>query len=164
MTSRKECKLMKRILKIGLIGAGFMAKAHSVAYATMPMHYWPSLAVLVKKTICDLTAEGARIAAERYGFEGYTTKWMDIINDPEIDIVDIATPNDSHAEIAIAAANAGKHVFCEKPIARTVEEARAMRDAVQKSGVSNMLAFNYRRTPDRRTRTARRCGRFRLLA
>ncbi len=72
---------------------------------------------------------------------------MDIINDPDIDIVDIATPNDSHAEIAIAAAKAGKHIFCEKPIARTLEEAKSMRDAVRTSGVKNMLAFNYRRTP-----------------
>lgn len=138
---------MKKTLKVGLIGAGFMAKAHSIAYATMSMHFWPTPAQVIRKTICDLTEEGAKIGAQRYGFESYTTNWMDIIDDPDIDIVDIATPNDSHAEIAIAAAKAGKHIFCEKPIARTLEEAKNMRDAVQTAGVKNMLAFNYRRTP-----------------
>ncbi|NDL68653.1 Gfo/Idh/MocA family protein [Anaerotalea alkaliphila] len=132
---------------IGLIGAGFMAKAHSAAYATMPMFFWPVAAVPVRRTICDLSEEGARDAAARFGFEKHTTDWRDIVNDPEIDIIDIATPNDSHAEIAIAAANAGKHIFCEKPIARTTEEAKAMLDAVKAAGVTNMLAFNYRRTP-----------------
>ena len=133
--------------KIGLIGAGFMAKAHSMAYATMPMFFWPAPAMPIRMTICDLTEESAREAAEKYGFQKYTMNWRDIIDDPEIDIVDIATPNDSHAEIAIAAAKAGKHIFCEKPISRTTEEAVAMLEAVKAAGVKNMLAFNYRRTP-----------------
>jgi len=132
---------------VGLIGAGFMAKAHSAAYSTMPMFFSPAPGIPVKKIICDLTEEGAKEAAARFGFENYTTNWRDIVNDPNIDIIDIATPNDSHAEIAIAAAKAGKHIFCEKPIARTKEEAKAMLEAVQESGVVNMLAFNYRRTP-----------------
>lgn len=132
---------------VGLIGAGFMAKAHSAAYAAMPMFFWPAPAVVVKKTICDLTEDSAKDAAARFGFEKYTTDWREVINDPDIDIIDIATPNDSHAEIAIAAAKAGKHIFCEKPIARTTEEAKAMLEAVEEAGVVNMLAFNYRRTP-----------------
>ncbi|SHE59839.1 Gfo/Idh/MocA family protein [Alkalibacter saccharofermentans] len=132
---------------VGLIGAGFMAKAHSIAYAAMPMFFWPAPGIPVKKIICDLTEEGAKDAAARFGFENYTTKWQEIINDPDIDIIDIATPNDSHAEIAIAAAEAGKHIFCEKPIARTKLEAEAMLKAAKLSGVVNMLAFNYRRTP-----------------
>lgn len=134
-------------LNIGLIGAGFMAKAHSAAYATMPMFFWPAPAIPVKKTICDITEESARDAASRFGFEKYTTNWREVIENPEIDIIDIATPNDMHAEIAIAAAKAGKHIFCEKPIARTTDEALAMLEAVKQSGVKNMLAFNYRRTP-----------------
>ncbi|MEA4854529.1 MAG: Gfo/Idh/MocA family oxidoreductase [Christensenella sp.] len=133
--------------KVGLIGAGFMAKAHSIAYAGMPMFFWPAPGVPVKKTIADLTQERADDAAASFGFEQATADWHDIINDPEIDIVDICTPNNAHAEIAIAAAEAGKHILCEKPIARTVEEAKAMYHAVKKAGVINMLAFNYRRTP-----------------
>lgn len=133
--------------KVGLIGAGFMAKAHSIAYAGMPMFFWPAPGMTVRKTIADLTQERADEAAASFGFEKGTANWKDIIDDPEIDIVDICTPNDVHAEIAIAAAEAGKHILCEKPISRTVEEAKAMYHAVKKAGVINMLAFNYRRTP-----------------
>ncbi|MBC2457740.1 Gfo/Idh/MocA family protein [Clostridium beijerinckii] len=134
-------------LNIGLIGAGFMAKAHSMAYATMPMFFHPAPAEAVRRTICDVTIESAKEAAERYGFEKYTTDWRDIVSDPEIDVIDIATPNDSHAEIAIAAAKAGKQIISEKPLARTVSEAKEMYDAVISSGVTHMVAFNYRRTP-----------------
>lgn len=132
---------------VGLIGAGFMGKAHAMAYATMPMFFWPAPAIPVRKIIADITEETAKDAAARLGFEKYTSDWRKVIEDPEIDIVDIATPNNSHAEIAIAAAKAGKHIFCEKPIARTSEEAKKMYEAVKNAGVRNMLAFNYRRTP-----------------
>lgn len=132
---------------VGLIGAGFMAKAHSVAYAGMPMFFWPAPALTYKKTIADLTQERADAAAAQFAFEKGTARWQDIIEDPEIDIVDICTPNDSHAEIAIAAARAGKHIICEKPIARTLDEAKQMYHAVKEAGVINMLAFNYRMTP-----------------
>ena len=134
-------------LNIGLIGAGFMAKAHSMAYATMPMFFYPSPAEPIRKMICDITIEGAKIAAERYGFENYTSDWRNIINNPEIDIIDIATPNNLHAEIAIAAAKAGKSIISEKPLARTTKEAKEIYDAVIAAGVPNMVAFNYRRTP-----------------
>lgn len=124
-----------------------MAKAHSIAYAGMPIFFWPAPGLPYKKTIADLTQERADDAAAQFGFEKGTADWRDIINDPEIDIVDICTPNDSHAEIAIAAAQAGKHILCEKPIARTTEEGKAMVDAAAKAGVVNLLAFNYRMTP-----------------
>ena len=136
-----------KTLNVGLIGAGFMAKAHSLAYAGMPMCFWPAPALTVKKTIADLTTERAAQAASQFGFEKGTANWKDIINDSEIDIVDICTPNDAHAEIAIAAAEAGKLILCEKPISRTLAEAKAMNEAVKKAGVVNMLAFNYRMTP-----------------
>ncbi len=136
-----------KTLNVGLVGAGFMGKAHSMAYACMPMFFWPAPAKLNRAIVAELTEESAKDAAERFGYQKYTTDWRTIIEDPSIDIVDIATPNDSHAEIAIAAAEAGKHIFCEKPIARTSEEAKLMLDAVKKAGVKNMLAFNYRRTP-----------------
>ena len=133
--------------KVGMIGAGFMAKAHSLAYATMPMFFWPAPAIPVRYKVADLTEASAKDAAARFGFSGYTGNWKELIDDPKVDVIDIVTPNDAHAEIAIAAAKAGKHIFCEKPISRTLDEARQMRDAVKDAKVGNMLAFNYRRTP-----------------
>ena len=133
--------------RIGLIGAGFMAKAHSMAYASMPMFFHPAPGIPVRQKVCDVTVERAKDAAQQLGFAEYTADWREIVNDPNIDIVDICTPNNIHAEIAIAAANNGKHVFCEKPIAMTSEEAKDMLEAVRKNKVKHMLAFNYRRTP-----------------
>ncbi|MDR3336439.1 MAG: Gfo/Idh/MocA family oxidoreductase [Treponema sp.] len=132
---------------VGLIGAGFMGKAHSLAYAGMPMFFWPAPGIPVRKIMCDVSDELAKDAAARFGFEKYTSKWQDLVNDPEIDVVDISTPNNTHAEIAIAAAKAGKHILCEKPIATTTADAFAMVEAVEKAGIKNQLAFNYRRVP-----------------
>ncbi|MBC2457735.1 Gfo/Idh/MocA family protein [Clostridium beijerinckii] len=137
-------------LKVGLIGAGFMGKAHVVAYSNMPKFFWPAPAVPVLKTVCDIEPEIAKDAKDRFGFEGYCTDWHDVINDPEIDIVSICTPNNVHAEIAIAALKAGKHVLCEKPISSTSEDAKAMADAaeeVKKDDIISMCAYQYRRVP-----------------
>jgi predicted dehydrogenase len=134
-------------LNVGLIGAGFMGKAHSLAYAAMPMFFWPAPAMPVRHTIAEATDELAAEAATRFGFQQATGDWRRVVEDPEIDVVDIATPNHLHAQIAIAAAEAGKHIISEKPLARTSEEARAMLDAVTAAGVVHMVAFNYRRTP-----------------
>ena len=134
-------------INVGLIGAGFMGKAHSLAYAAMPMFYWPAPALPHRKTIAELNADVAREAAVRYGFDEGVSDWRRIIEDPDIQVVDIATPNNSHAEIAIAAAQAGKHILCEKPLAPNSEDAKRMLDAVQQAGVVHMVAFNYRRTP-----------------
>ena len=136
-----------RTVNVGVIGAGFMGKAHSLAYAAMPMFFWPAPAIPRRLTIAELDDEAAREAAQRYGYERWTGDWRAVIDDPDVDLVDIAVPNDAHAEIAIAAAEAGKHVLCEKPLARSADEARAMRDAVVGAGVTHMVAFNYRRTP-----------------
>jgi predicted dehydrogenase len=136
-----------RTLNVGLIGAGFMGKAHSLAYAAMPMFFWPAPAMPVRKVIAEATDELAATAATRYGFERSTSDWRRIVDDPGIDIVDIATPNHLHADIAIAAARAGKHIICEKPLARTGDEARDMYVAARDAGVIAMVAFNYRRTP-----------------
>ena len=106
-------------LNVGIIGAGFMSKAHSMAYASMPMFFWPAPAIPVRAILADVSEKTAAEAAARFGYERSTGDWRTIIEDPTIDVVDIATPNDSHAEIAIAAAKAGKHILCEKPIART---------------------------------------------
>jgi predicted dehydrogenase len=134
-------------INVGLIGAGFMGKAHSLAYAAMPMFFWPAPALPHRKTIAELNIDVAREAAVRYGFDEGVSDWRRIIEDPDIQVVDIATPNNSHAEIAIAAAQAGKHILCEKPLAPNSEQARAILDAVRAAGVVHMVAFNYRRTP-----------------
>jgi predicted dehydrogenase len=141
----KEAKMKK--LNVGLIGAGFMGKAHSLAYVAMPMFFWPAPAIPVRKTIVDVNDSIAAEAAQRFGFEKSTSDWRSVVEDPEIDIIDIATPNHLHAEIAIAAAAAGKHIISEKPLARNGDEAKTMYDAVKNAGIVHMVAFNYRRTP-----------------
>ncbi|MGH3466386.1 MAG: Gfo/Idh/MocA family protein [Thermocrispum sp.] len=136
-----------RIINVGLIGAGFMGKAHSLAYAAMPMFYWPAPALPVRQIIADVSEEAASEAAARFGFERSTGDWRRVVEDPGVDLVDIATPNHLHAEIAAAAAAAGKHIISEKPLARTGDEARGMYDAVRDAGKVHMVAYNYRRTP-----------------
>lgn len=138
---------MTQSLNVGLIGAGFMGKAHSLAYAAMPMFFWPAPAIPQRKVIAEVTDELAAEAARRYGYERWTSDWRTVIDDPSIDVVDIATPNDAHCEIAVAAAEAGKHIICEKPLARTRDEARRMLEGVERAGIVHMVAFNYRRTP-----------------
>jgi predicted dehydrogenase len=137
-------------LNIGLVGAGFMGKAHSVAFANMPKFFWPAPALPVFKTICDIDEDIAKEAKERFGFQNYCTDWRAIVDDDEIDVVIVCTPNDSHAEISIHALNAGKHVLCEKPIASTTKDAKAMADAAEKAkvnGIISMCAYQYRRIP-----------------
>ena len=134
-------------LNVGMIGGGFMGKAHALAYAGMPMFFWPAPAIPVRHMIADVSLELAEDARERFGFARAARNWREVVESPEIDIVDIVTPNDSHAEIAIAAARAGKHIICEKPLARTAEEAKTMWDAVRGTKSIHMVAFNYRHTP-----------------
>jgi predicted dehydrogenase len=136
-----------KTVNVGVIGAGFMGKAHSLAYAAMPMFFWPAPAMPHRRVIAEVNDELAQDAAKRFGYDQGTGDWRRVIDDADVHLVDIATPNDKHPEIAIAAAEAGKHVLCEKPLARTADEARAMYEAVRKAGVVNMVAFNYRRTP-----------------
>ncbi len=138
---------MTRTLNIAMIGGGFMGKAHALAYAAMPMFFWPAPAIPHRKVVVDVTAELAEAARQRYGFDEGSHDWKSVIERKDIDAIDIVTPNDSHAEIAIAAAKAGKHIICEKPLARSGEEAETMLDAVEMAGVTHMVAFNYRRTP-----------------
>ena len=136
----------RRVLNIGLIGYKFMGKAHSNAWRQAPRFF--NLGADVRlKTICgrDKTAVGR--AARTFGWAHPETDWRRVVADPEVDVVDICTPNDSHCEIAIAAAEGGKAILCEKPLARTVAEAETMTAAVQKAGVVNMVCHNYRRIP-----------------
>lgn len=138
---------MTRTLNVAMIGGGFMGKAHALAYAAMPMFFWPAPAIPVRKVVVDITDALADEGRRRYGFDEASSDWRTVVNRPDIDVVDIVTPNDSHAPIAIAAAEAGKHIICEKPLARTGAEAKTMLDAVKKAGIIHMVAFNYRRTP-----------------
>lgn len=137
-------------LNIAIVGAGFMGKAHVVGLSNMPKLFWPAPAMPVFKTICDIDPEIAQDAKVRFGFEKSCTDWHNIIADPEIDVVHVCTPNDSHADIAIAALEAGKHVLCEKPIASKLEDAKRMADAASKAaqkGLISMCAYQYRRVP-----------------
>ncbi|MCL6443761.1 MAG: Gfo/Idh/MocA family oxidoreductase [Alicyclobacillus sp.] len=136
-----------KTLNIGLIGGGFMAKAHSMAFSVMPMFFSPAPAVPVRKAIADINLTLATEAKERFGFEKAYGDWRELINDPEIDAISIVTPNDIHEDIALAAAKAGKHILCEKPLARNSKEARRMLEAVEAAGVTHMVAYNFRRTP-----------------
>ncbi|MBZ9983250.1 MULTISPECIES: Gfo/Idh/MocA family oxidoreductase [unclassified Mesorhizobium] len=138
---------MTKTLNVAMIGGGFMGKAHALAYATMPMFFWPAPAIPVRKVVVDITETLADEGRRRYGFEESSADWRSVVTRSDIDVIDIVTPNDSHAAIAIAAAEAGKHIICEKPLARGGDEAKTMLDAVNKAGVIHMVAFNYRRTP-----------------
>ena len=138
---------MTKKLNIAMIGGGFMGKAHAMAYAAMPMFFWPAPALPVRKVVVDVSQELADDARDRFGFEEASTDWLSVVHRDDIDVVDICTPNNMHAEMAIAAAKAGKHILCEKPLSNTLEDAERMATAVRESGVISMAAFNYRRTP-----------------
>jgi predicted dehydrogenase len=133
-------------LRIGLIGTGFMGRTHTNAYKRLT-DFFPVQRKPVLKTVCARTAEKAQAFADQWGYERIETDWRKVVAAPDIDAVDICTPNDTHAEIAIAAARAGKMVLCEKPLARTVAESEPMVKAVEEAGVPNMVWFNYRRVP-----------------
>lgn len=136
-----------RLVNVALIGYKFMGKSHSNAYRQVA-HFFPELGVsAVMKVLVGRSASGVAAAASQFGWQETATDWRAVVARKDIDVVDIVTPGDSHAEIAIAAAQAGKHVFCEKPLANTVQEAESMTAAVEKAGVRNMVAFNYRRVP-----------------
>lgn len=136
----------RRTLRVGLIGHGFMGKAHSNAWRQAP-RFFDLPAELRLSTICGRDPRAVRKAARTLGWEKSATDWRAVMGDPEIDLIDISTPNDSHAEIALAAAAAGKAILCEKPMARDVTEAEKMVAAVRKARVVNMVCHNYRRVP-----------------
>ena len=137
-------------INIALVGAGFMGKAHTVALSNMPKLFWPAPIYPTFKTVCDIVPEIAEDAKNRFGYQSCCTDWHDVVADPEIDLVCICTPNNAHADIAVAALEAGKHVWCEKPIAASSEDAKRMADAAEKAkakGVISMCGYQYRRVP-----------------
>ncbi|WP_201754279.1 Gfo/Idh/MocA family protein [Micromonospora rubida] len=132
-----------------MVGYAFMGAAHSQAWRTVNRVY--DLPARVRMSlVCGRDTAKVAAAADRLGWEAHTTDWRRLVESDEIDVVDVCTPGDSHAEIALAALAAGKHVLCEKPLANTVAEARAMAAAAETaraSGVRSMCGFNYRRVP-----------------
>jgi predicted dehydrogenase len=135
-----------KTLNIGLVGYGFMGRTHSNAFCQAP-HFFQLPVKPVLKAICARNAERAQAFAANWGYESVETDWRKLVERKDIDVIDIAATNDVHHEIAIAAAQAGKMVMCEKPLGRNAAEAEAMVAAVEKAGVPNTVWYNYRRVP-----------------
>jgi myo-inositol 2-dehydrogenase/D-chiro-inositol 1-dehydrogenase len=139
MSARKK-------LNVGLVGCGFMGRTHSNAFGKVnqffALDYQPVL-----KAVCARNAAGAEAFAQNWGYESFETDWRKLVARKDIDLIDIASPNDTHAEIAIAAAGAGKMVMCEKPLGRSAAEAVKMVAAVEAAKTPNMVWYNYRRVP-----------------
>jgi predicted dehydrogenase len=136
-------------LGVGVVGYAFMGAAHAHAWRTAPRVFdLPLTPAMV--ALCGRDAAAVRAAADRQGWASAETDWRELIARPDVDLVDICTPGDLHAEIAIAALDAGKHVLCEKPLANTPAEAEAMTAAAERAaarGIRSMVGFNYRRVP-----------------
>lgn len=139
--------MAKRKINVGLVGYQFMGKAHSNALRQVNKFFPEMDAEPVLKVLCGRNEAKVKDAAEKFGFETYETDYQKLCERDDIDLIDIVTPGNSHVEIAIAAANAGKMVICEKPLANTVEEAEKMVEAVTRNNVPNAVCFNYRRIP-----------------
>mgnify|MGYP003322341157 CR=1 FL=1 len=132
----------KPILSIGLIGSGFMGKAHVFGFATA-QKVFNIPAKLNLHTLADINKQAAKAAADEFGFTNSTDNWRELVQNPEIDIIDITAPNALHKEIALEAISAGKHVYCEKPLAPLVSDALEMTNAAEKKGVKTQVGFNY---------------------
>ncbi len=137
---------MKEV-RIGLIGAGWMGKAHASAYKNVPLVFGVEPAVPALEMIADLNGAWAEAGARDLGFRRWTDNWRDVVNDRNVDVIDITTPNNVHAEIAIAALEAGKPVYCEKPLALTAGETARMVEAAKVSRQTTLVGFNYLKNP-----------------
>lgn len=134
-------------LRVGMLGYAFMGKAHSNAYRQMPRFFYPAPAIPVMKVICGIGDAEVEKARNQLGWEEGTTIWEDVVNRDDIDVFDNCGPNNLHKAPCIAAAEAGKHIICEKPLALNAKDAEEMVHAVKNAGVKAMVAFNYRRVP-----------------
>ena len=137
---------MTKPLNIGMIGYGFMGRAHSNGYRQVN-HFFNLAHRPVLKAVCARSADKAKEFADKWGYESVETDWRKLVERKDIDAVDICTPNNTHAEIALAAAKAGKMILCEKPLAMNGPEGLKMVEAVEKAKVPNMVWYNYRRVP-----------------
>ena len=136
-----------KVIRVGMVGSGFIACVHSLAYASVSRVYWPSLPDIQRLRIADVTLELARTGASRLGWEEATDDWREITRSHDIDVVDIVTPNHTHPDIAIDAAKHGKHVFCEKPLASNAGLARQMCEVASRAGITHQVGFAYRKWP-----------------
>jgi predicted dehydrogenase len=136
----------RKDLNIGLVGYGFMGRTHSNAFLQAP-HFFDLPYQPILKAVCARNPDRAKSFAENWGYQSVESDWRTMVDRKDIDLIDIASPNDTHLEIAVAAANAGKMVMCEKPLGRTAAEAKQMLEAVEKAKVPNMVWYNYRRVP-----------------
>ena len=134
-------------LGVGMLGYAFMGKAHANAYRTVSYMAWPPPLRPRLVAIAGRDEGAVTEAAERYGFERAVTDWHELVSDPAVQLFDNSGPNNLHAEPTVAAAEAGKHVFCEKPLARTAAESYELWQRVEATGVKHMTAFNYRFVP-----------------
>ena len=134
-------------IRIGLIGTGGMGKAHATAFKNVPLVFGIDPGRPILEIVADVEAEALEKWAGDFGFARWTTNWHEIVEDPRVDVVDITTPNHLHAEMAIAAAEAGKHIYCEKPLATTSVDAARIVAAVEKCGVISIVGFNYLKNP-----------------
>ena len=138
--------MTRKPLRVGLVGYGFMGRTHSNAFAKVNQFFdLPYRPVL--QAVCARDPGKVAAFAEQWGYASTETDWRKLVERPDIDLIDIASPNDTHAEIAIAAAGAGKMVLSEKPLGRNAAESERMVEAVEKAGVPNMVWYNYRRVP-----------------
>ena len=136
-----------RDIHIGLIGTGGMGKAHATAFKNVPLVFGNEPGRPVLEIVADVDAKALEKWAGDFGFARWTTRWREVVEDPRVDVVDITTPNALHAEMAIAAAQAGKHVYCEKPLATTSADAARIVAAVEECGVISLVGFNYLKNP-----------------
>ena len=134
-------------LKVGLVGAGWMGKAHAMSYRTQRLAFDGKPAAAVLEVVADANEEIAARAAAEMGFRRHARDWREVVDDPNIDIIDITTPNDLHFDIAMAAIAAGKHIWCEKPLTNDVGTSFEMAEAAEKAGITTMVGFNYIKNP-----------------
>ena len=134
-------------VRIGMVGAGWMGKAHAQAYKNVPLIFGPEPAVPRLELIADVNPEWAEAGARDLGFARWSSDWREVVDDPAVDVVDITAPNNVHAEIALAALAAGKPVYCEKPLANSAGETKAMAEAAAAAGVPTLVGFNYLKNP-----------------
>lgn len=136
----------KEAIRVGMVGYKFMGKAHSHAYKDVGM-FFDLDAKISMQAICGREEKGVSEAAERFGWASYETDWNQLIQREDIDMIDINAPSNAHKDIAIASVQAGKHVFCEKPLALTLQDAREMLAEAEKANVKHGICFNYRYLP-----------------
>jgi predicted dehydrogenase len=136
-----------KTVRVGLVGAGWMGRAHATAFGNATRIFGSEPAVIRLTAVADVDENAATDFARRFDADQWTTDWRKVVENPNVDVVDITTPNDVHPEIALAAIAAGKHVYCEKPMANSARDARLMMEAAEKAGVTTIVGYNYLCSP-----------------